>query len=106
MEIIRDADNQGMLDKTRQWQVIEINMLEQKLQSMERRDHLKFLEECYPSLALLVLKNLGLNSQLEKYRQECKACEYDYQKYSQYFLGHFLPFLDQKRTEGKIRKSK
>ena len=55
MEIIKDADNQGLFDKARQWQVIEINMIEQKLQSMERKDHLKYLKQFYPSLAETVL---------------------------------------------------
>ena len=61
------------------------------MSSLEER--LDFLGLQFPSLLICVLKNRGNEKEIAEYMEDCKKLENDYEKYSQYVHGYWLPWL-------------
>ena len=47
-----------------------------------------------------------MNEELSLYNEECQELDSDYEKYSIYVHGHFLPFLQQERDAGNLTYGK
>ena len=56
-------------------------------------ERIDFLRKYYPGAAVFVMKNLGLQTELEHFIEKCKACEDNWRDYSYYIFGYWLPYI-------------
>ena len=63
-----------------------------------KQEKFNYLGEQYPCLLIFLLKKMGEKQLLENYMSHCKSYESDiddYENYSLYVHGYFLPWLQE-----------
>ena len=65
-----------------------------------------YLSVEYPSLYIHMLGSLDKPDKIEQYMAKCKEYEDHRGKFSLYIHGYFLPWLDQQRKAGKLKKGR
>ena len=56
-------------------------------------ERLALLGADYPSLFVYVTQELGMRNTLAEYKRRCKSFKNNYEMYSFYVHGYFLPYL-------------
>ena len=75
-----------------------------KIKTSNKR--LGFLGEWYPCLCVFVMIRRGMENALLKYLADCKKFEDDFEKYSLYVHGFFIPWLQLQREKGKLKQGR
>ena len=77
------------------------------LKDLEQRDlfedKMSYLELRYPCLSVYVKKKLGMKEDLRRYMENCRKLEKDYEQYSWYLHGYFIPWLEEQRAKGDLK---
>ena len=89
------------------YQQIETSEVIEELKRMKTNDaKIEFLQQEYPCIALFVMKKMGMENALADYSQKCESLESIGEKYSHYVHGYFIPWLQQQREAGLLKKGK
>ena len=107
MPFLKKADEAGQLKHAGKYQVIDLNIVESKLEKigpLPLSQKMDILGNEYPSLFIFILESFDKTERIEQYMKKCKAYEEDRYKYSLYVHGYFLVWLDQQRKEGKLKQ--
>ena len=70
---------------------------------MQKQEQMNHLKKYYPSLAIYIFKHYRRIDLAYKYQNECKEYENDSFKYCYYVHGWLIPWLRQKKSEGKLK---
>ena len=104
--IFRDPEKKAQLEIANKWHHIDLDLVEKELCGLQRVEKINHLSEFYPSLARFVLNQFNLTDEIKEYQKICKAFETDPYNYCLYVHGYFFPWIEQKRTKGKIKQGK
>ena len=105
--IIHNAERMGRLKEVLRWQQVEIKVVKKLLRNQKTEEGQLFvLKHKYPALHLYALKELGRTTEIRRYMAKCQTYEANKEKYFFYINGYWLPWLDQQRAEGKLKKGK
>merc|ERR1719266_496386 len=55
--------------------------------------HLAYLREKYLAMYLFIMTKKGMKEEMENYQVECKALEDDWENFSSYVHGYWLPYI-------------
>ena len=108
MKVLRDADKKGQLEIAKEWQEIDLDLVEEELnKSKGFSAKTAVLARKYPSLNIFLLGKLNQYEKLKKYILECKAYETaNFNKYCLYIHGYLIPSLQNQRLNGLIKHGK
>ena len=104
-KLLRDSATNGYLQEVTRHQVVDIDDVFLQLKEMNSsRERIEIFKKKYPCLYIFILSSNRKRVALTRYMEECKKEEDDFLNYTLYIHGYLLPWLEELRKRGRIKK--